>query len=512
MAYLFPLLIFSGLAGGLVLLGLGSISKLRGVRKPVTAAWLLLQALIWFVIPSTSRWVLSTWSPGSLLSGWVIVDMQPEIWWLGFIMALTMSGRMWGETAERREHLPLSGVLLILFLITTWLTISSGSLLMTLIAWGINDVVWCVASLMSGGDGERVVIGTAILGLSSLLLWAVSLFLLQAGDSSLWWLIQPSDSILTLLILAAVIRIGLYPFHIVLDNGSTEEHTLGAIYSLGPLAGIGLLFRILKFPGIQIPTWLVIWALISAAWCSIRACVTKNRAALLWVSYAVLQLIVAASIATMNTHLLFDGVAVWLGCHTLLMMARGSTSVPWSWPAWLAGLFMLASPPSLLLNVYDNILLNVPLYASGIALLTLVLSFIALMMSLRGNFWSVNIPWPSHTISHVIGYVFPIVCIVATTIRFGVGMPTWLLFIVWIGVISLAGVLFIYGRIFQRAWDRLYPILEVFDGQWFYHAIWQGSVNVLNFVRVIADVIEGRGSLLWSLLILLLVMLVVSSR
>ena len=241
MAYLFPLLLFSGLAGGLVLLGLGSISKLRGVRKQVTAAWLLLQALLWFVIPSSGRWILSTWSPGSVLSGWLVIDIHPEIRWVGFILALVLSGRMWGESAERREHLPLSGVLLLLFLLITWLSISSGSLLMTLIAWGISDVVWCVASLMSGGDGERVVIGTAVLGVSSIILWAVSLFLLQDGVSSLWWLIQPSEAILSLLVLAAVLRIGFYPFHIVLDNGSTEEHTLGAIYSLGPLAGIGLL-------------------------------------------------------------------------------------------------------------------------------------------------------------------------------------------------------------------------------------------------------------------------------
>ncbi len=512
MAYLFPLLLYSGLAGGLVLLGLGSISKLRGVRKPVTAAWLLLQSLLWLLLPSSGRWVLSTWSPGSVLSGWLVIDIQPEIWWLGFIVALIFSGRMWGESADRREHLPLSGVLLIFFLLTTWLSITSASLLMTLIAWSISDVVWCVASLMSGADGERVVIGTAVLGVSSILLWAVSLFLLQAGVSSLWWLMQPSESVLSLLLLAAVMRIGFYPFHIVLGNGSTEGYSLGAIYSLAPLAGIGLLFRILKLPDIELPMWLVIWAILSAAWCAIRACITKGRAALLGVSYSALHLIIAASIVTANTRLLFYGVAVWLGCYTLLMMARGPTSVPGSWPAWFAGLYMLASPPSLLLGVYDKIILYVPLWVSGVVLLTLVLSFIALMMALRSGFWTVKIPWAPKIVSYITGYAIPLVCIVFTTIHYGVEMPSWLWLILWIGVMSLAGVLFIYGRIFQQAWGRLYPILDVLDGQWFYHAIWQGSVNWLNVIRVIADVVEGRGSLLWSLLILLLVILVVSSR
>jgi hypothetical protein len=512
MAYLFPLLLFSGITGGLVLLGLGSIPKLRGVRKPVTAAWLLLQALLWYVMPSSGRWVFSTWSPGSVLSGWLIIDIEQDIWWLGFILALVLSARMWGESAERREHLPLSGMLLLLFLLASWLSLSSGSLLMTLISWGISDVVWCVASLMSGGDGERVVIGTAVLGVSSILLWAVSLFLLQEGVSSLWWLIQPTDAVLSLLILAAILRIGLYPFHIVLDNGSTEEHTLGVIYSLSPIAGIGLLVRILKMPGIDIPAWLILWAIGSAFWCAIRACITKNRSAFLWVSYAILHLIIAGSIVSINAHTLLFSLATWLGCFTLLMMARGPVRVPWSWPAWVGGLFLLAAPPSLLLGMYDSIFLNVQPIGSSITLVAFVLAFIALMMAFRGEYWSIRVPWMSHNISNILGYIIPLGCIVSSSIMHGFTMPSALLIILWIGLMSLAGILFIYGGVFQKAWGRLYPVLEVFDGQWLYHAVWQGSVNLLNIIRVISNVVEGRGSLLWSLLILLLVMLVVSSR
>jgi hypothetical protein len=512
MAYLLPLLLFSGLTGGLVLLGLGTIKELRGVRKPVTAAWLLLQSLIWLLLPQSSRWTLSTWSPGSVLSGWLILDIQPALYWVGLILALVLSGRMWGEAAEVREHLPLSGVLLLLFLLTTWLSLLGGSLLMTLITWGLCDIVWCVASLMSGANGERVVIGTAVLGVSSIILWAISLFLLQEGVSAIWWLIQPSKAILSLLIFSAILRIGFYPFHIILDDGSTEEHTLSAIYSLGPIVGIGLLFRILQLPGIQLPQWLAIWAVISALWCAIRSCVAKDRGALVWASYSILHSIIAGAILTSDTRLLSNGLAIWLGCYTLLMMARGPKRVPWAWPAWLAGLFFIATPPSLLLGVYDTILYNTPLLVSITFLFAQVFAFIGLMMALRSEFWTLRIPWVPHIISSLVGYVIPLICIVSTISQYGFVMPSWLLLIIWLGVLSFAGVLFIYGRIFQRAWGRLYPIVEVLDGQWLYHAIWQGSVNVLNIIRVVADVVEGRGSLLWSLLILLLVILVVVSR
>lgn len=511
MAYLFPLLLYSGLAGGLALLGLGSAQKLRGVRKPVTAAWLLLQSFLWLILPSTGRWVLSTWSPGSILSGWLVIDIQPEIWWLGFIIALALSARMWGETAEHREHLPLSGLLLLLYLITTWLSISSGSLLMTLIAWGISDVVWCVSLLMSGADGERVVIGTAVLGIASILLWAVSLFLLQDGVSTLWWLTQPSDAVLSILLLAVVMRVGFYPFHIVLDNGSTEEHALSTIYSLGPLVGVGLLFRIFKLSGIEIPTWFVIWGVTSAVWCALRACISKGREALLWVSYAVLHLIIASAGVTGDTRLLFYGVALWLGCYSLLMMARGP-QVFSSWPVWIAGLYLLATPPSLLAGVYDNLIVHGSPYIIGGVLLSLVLCYIALIASLRGEYWKIRSPWIPQTVSYIIGYGIPFICILSTTMQYGVIMASWTWYILWLGVMSLASVLFINGRVFEKAWGRLSPIIKVLDGQWIYRAIWQGSVNGLSVVRIITNVVEGRGSLLWSMLILLLVMLVVSSR
>jgi hypothetical protein len=512
MADVFPLLLFSGITGGLVLLGLGSVSRLRGVRKQVTAAWLLLQALLWFISPSSSRWILSTWSPGSVLSGWLVLDVSPEIWWTGFVLALVLSGRMWGESAERREHLPLSGVLLILFLMTSWLSLASGSLLMTLLSWGINDVIWCAASLMSGGDGERVVIGTAVLGFSSLILWAVSLFLLQDGISSLWWLIQPTKAVLVLLILAAVMRVGFYPFHIVLDNGSTEEHTVGVIYSLGPIAGIGLLYRILNIPVSEVPTWLAVWAVVSAVWCSIRACMTKGRSAIIWVNYAILQLVICASITTSNTRLLSYGLALWLACFMILTSARGSQHIPYAWPMWMAALFLLASPPSLVLGAVNDIIFNVPPIIGAAALLVLILTFIGLMMALRGDFWLIKVPWVPQKISYALSYLLPISGIVFTSVIFRFSTPTWFIISLWIGVISLAAVMYRYGGILNKAWGRLYPVVEVLDGQWLYHSIWQGSVNLLNLIRVISDVIEGRGSLLWSLLILLIVILIVSSR
>lgn len=511
MSYLFPLLFISGFAGIVVLLGLGSIRKISGIRKPVTAAFVLILALFWYILPSSARFVLSAWSPGSVLNGWLIVDLQPDIWWLGFILALTLSGRMWTETADRSEKQPLTGVLLILFLMVTWLSLASGSLLLTLLSWGISDVIWCVASLMSGADGERIVIGTANLGVSSLLIWAISLFLIRAGVSSLWWLVQPSDSILFLLLLATVIRVGFYPFHIALNDGSGEDNALNTIYTLGPLAGLGLLFRIMRLPGIELPHWLVLWSVGSAAWLAIRACIVQDRSALYWVSYAGLHLIIGAAVLSADTRLLSYGAAFWLGITALLAIHK-TTSYLWSWPALFASVLLLASPSSLMLTVYNWLLVSLPDPVSILTLLTFVFTFFALMMALRNEHKTVKYPFSPQKISYLIGIFLPFLSILLTLSSYRVVMPILLNLFVWLGLLGASVLLFIYGEIFRRAWGRLTHVITVLDGQWLYHAIWQGSVNLLNVFRVFSNVIEGRGSLLWSLLILMLVILVVNNR
>jgi hypothetical protein len=86
---------------------------------------------------------------------------------------------------------------------------------MTLAMWTVFDVIWFLARLMGGADGERVVWASALNGGASLLLWAVSLLLLRDGDSGLWWLMRPSESVRALLLVAAYLRIGFYPFQIV---------------------------------------------------------------------------------------------------------------------------------------------------------------------------------------------------------------------------------------------------------------------------------------------------------
>ncbi len=81
----------------------------------------------------------------------------------------------------------------------------------------------------------------------------------------------------------------------------------------------------------------------------------------------------------------------------------------------------------------------------------------------------------------------------------------------WAGAL-VGGVLLAWKGRATRDWLRqAAPFWDAVGLDWFYHALWRGAEHGLGVVRVAADVIEGSGALLWSLLILLLVLLLAGS-
>ncbi|MGC9346651.1 MAG: hypothetical protein ACP5JG_00820, partial [Anaerolineae bacterium] len=171
MAYFIPLLLYLGLGGGLLLLGICSVPSFCVLRKPLSAALVTALSLVWMLVPQTGRWVLSVWAPSSVTGGWMLLDLQQALWWCILATGFVASGVLWVGVSERTAEVPLTGALMVVLLIVVWMTLTSGSLLMTLAMWAVFDVIWFVARLMARADGERVVWASAISGVATLLLW-----------------------------------------------------------------------------------------------------------------------------------------------------------------------------------------------------------------------------------------------------------------------------------------------------------------------------------------------------
>ncbi len=512
----FPLMLLFGLGGSLLLLLVGSLSSLRKYQLPISAAWTTLLTILWLLVPTEGRWVLSVWAPSSVLEGWLITDVTPALWLCGVAIGLMISGALWVSVAERRHELPLTGALLTIFLTVTFSMLSSGTLLMTLAMWAVFDLFWLVSRLMAGDDGNRVLWSAAVYGASSLLLWGVSLLMLERGSTSLWWLMRPPRPALILLAVAGLIRVGFYPFQIVFPASGSASRTLTLIGLMGPLSGISLLYRLLDLPHTEtLPSLFVIWGGVSVLWLGLIAFIERDHLeGSLWSARAILLAIVTASLASHFSSWLLIGAITWLSTVVLFVSTR-----PWSnkQPFWgllriFATCLLLGTPISVLGQMHI-LSLTPTLFTRMLTVSGLTLANSVLMYGLSQKAQArIDEPWPVQRIARVVGFLMITIGLVVLTPLAPSVIFTGTALAFWGGALLVSVALAVWHDVIEGYLQRWIPVLNFLDMGWAYRSIWQGSENLLGVLRVTSEVLEGSGSILWSVLILLLVLMITGGR
>jgi len=513
---MFSLLLYTGLAGGLLLLVLAASPRLRPLHKPVTAAWLTWLVFLWLMLPQEGRWLLSLWSPGSVLDGQILLDMTPATWWLSLSLVTIFCGVAWVEVAQRRETPPLSGMLVLLLVLVTWMMLASGSVLTMLAMWAVFDVGWSIAGLMSGANTDRVIFGLTLHGISSILLWVVSLFLLQGGVSELWWLMWPSTPMLTLLLIAALIRMGFYPFQVAFPETIGSTRSLSLLYFMGPVTGVALLYRLLLLPGLSSPpAWVTGWGILSLLWGAGMAWAGHRQQSGVGACHALFVGLVAAAWVTRSAASLLFLAGMWAAAGALLALARGydRRAPGWSWPVWLAVLFLLGTSPSpvgtVLWTLFDVLpwTLRLALWLAMILVGAVLLRHVA-----RRPLGAGTPPTVEQRVALSVGLVVLGVMLCLTAAWVKVHPFSWsgfgLWFLAMLGAVALAR----WGKPLRKWLSYSQPLLEFLDMQWLYRSMWRGGEHLLGILRLSAEVIEGSGALLWSLLILFLILLVIVKR
>ena len=496
------------------LLGLQFFTRRQYLRRPMTAAWLTLLTLVWLTLPQEYRWVFSLWSPSTVLEGRLLLEMTPAVWLLGAVLAATFSGVAWIRVTDEQPARPLSGALTIFILLISWLALLSASLLMTLISWAIFDLFWGVAALISGSDDERITFGWAIHGIASLILWIVSLLLVREGSSTLWWLTQPSEALLALLLVTIILRVGLYPWHLVFPPRAKQIGLLLLAAASGPLLGFGLLYRLLSLPlALPFLTEMSTLGLISLLWGGLRAWATRDeRSSLLWAAYALLGGVIAGALSTGSASWLLRALAAWWAGWVLLLLSRrreGWFSL-WSLPGILAVIFLLGIPPSPLGVLYRAALEATSWGGRLLLMLGLTLTGVVFLRVIeRPAKGAVAPPWAWQRTALGVGLLLPVTGMLSSSLLVGSGVWGWVL---WIGVFMLMAVLVWQGDVVRVQLTRLRPIWKLLDLRWLQRTLWQGTEHLFGLMRTLIEVVEGNGALLWSLLMVLLVLLVGKNR
>jgi hypothetical protein len=512
MAYFNTLLMYLGFGGGLLLLGLGSIPRIRQLQKPLSAAWVTIVALVFCLSPATGRWVLSLWSPSSIIQGLLVLDITPPIWWSVVSICAAFSGLLWIAVGERQPALRHASPLVVLNVLILWLILTSGSLLLMLAMWSLFDIVWFLSRSSGVIDDERSVWAVALCGGASILLWIVSLFLLGEGASGLWWLMRPNPSSVTLLLIAACIRIGFYPFQVVHTVSWGRSRVLSLSGVVSPLLGIALLYRLLSLPGNELTfSWMLVWGGVSAFWLGLKALNHSGRDALLPASYALLLIGVTGAIASRDARGLMIASGVWVVCLALMAGARryASDGFLWSWPIIIAQLLLLGVPPSPFLKLYHDVFAMAPWGVRLLCLVGLITASAATIRGTHGRATGRVTPAYAHRwLPLAGGLALLVITMLIVGLQGAVPAIAPMPFALW-GLAVVTGCLVaLWGNQVISLWSRADAVLELLDLGWLYTSIWQGTNNVLSVVRVVAEVVEGSGSVLWSALILLLILMV----
>ncbi len=512
----YPLLFYTGLAGMLSLLGLSASPRLSRARAALTAAWLTLLTLIWMLVPRDLHWLFSLWSPLPVLRGALLVDLTPALWRLGLVLGLTMSGVAWVEVAERRHSSSVGEALALLLLLALWLLISGGSLLLTLTAWALFDLLVSAALLIGGGDGEQVSFTLMLNGFATLLLWAAALLAGQEGVSTLWRVMWPLPSIYTLLMVAVAVRTGLYPFQLVVSHRRPEGGLLLRFATaMQPILGVVLFYRLLTMPGaLPVPRWFTALAMASLLWGALLAWAGggEGGASMRHSLYAVMGAVVIGALPAGGTVML-AAAGSWMAVMALGLLHRG-VERRWpllAWPVWLGTLFLLGLPPSPIGEVYRSALLRLPWAGRPLLLLGVAAALVPWLRYVSQEARAHTAPpWPQQQVALAVGTGLTVAALVINgTVRSPSlwGMTGWGLLLATTGALAFLGRRWMDG---PMVWLR--PFLDFIDLRWLYRALWRGWDHLLAGVRAAAEIVEGRGALIWSLLIVLITLLMAVKR
>ncbi len=531
--------IIAPLVGLVMLLAVARIPLLQPYRRFVvpTAALLSFLGVLFVPLEAARVVIVSRWQPSAFFGASPALRAWPGMWALALAFSLATAASALVQLSRVPQPRALLGIAGLGMLAAGLAGLWSDNLLMALIAWAGFDLAWGVGALAVGLPARRIALGVGLGGLATMALWAGALLAEGRGVGVSWRFLDVGGAGGVLLMIAALLRLGVYPFHLALPGEEGWELPGAAPLLLGPLLGLGLLAQLAGRDSDLFAT---------AAWMEVLAVVTFIGGGALawtrsgagggwpWGSLAALGGLLWASLhAEATASVLAVGGAAWAAGTTLLHLHRGvERSAPW-WSV-AAGLGGLA-------------LLGAPLTGGWAASSALVASLVAA-------------PTAARVVGFLVGQALLTTAMVRRVLRpaapdepagplataaRSAGLASAVLLLLFVGFLPrwlaadvsalalprlltrpglsgwlLWGVGSAIGGAFARWERRLRRRVEAVLGllhdllrmEWASQLLLNSLGRSSAFLGAVADVVEGPGAILWALAIFMLVMLIIVGR
>jgi multicomponent Na+:H+ antiporter subunit A len=530
-----PILILT--LGALLLPLLGAWPRMRGlclVASGIAGLGLIVLWRLGLILPVD--WIAPSWRPLLLFGAPFAFEAAASSWALAAALVATTFLSL--VACCTRADRPGASILALILGATASgaAALFATSFVALVFAWAITDLLLAAAILQYGREGARRA-GLALASgiLATCALWAAPLLAQAEGTSGFLDLAFFTGPSAALLQIAVILRLGLVPFHLWRPiDLEVEPAQLLPLVIIPTLLGFDLLTFL---PALTVGLPALLFALAGltvlvggfVAWSE-----TEEHASLAGVIVAETGLAVLA-VANAGQQ------AVAIAVAAAVAWALGITVFSLT-PGWHRRYFWRATPSLLALLSLLGLPLTLGFVVRFTAYSGLEADLLALVVALIGEtfviaalarlwLWAEPRPWPRHRLLEpVFLLIFGIAALalfwagLSPEIFSGRGEDTALLgladFIGQGGVAGWAGwalplvagvTLFVLGEgLRQRmegGWQGLGALLRL---EWVYGLVFVALHWLVRLIRGIAQIIEGEGALLWTVVILLIILLYVT--
>lgn len=498
---------------------------------------LALLSLIPLAVRQPIETLVSSWRPVSVFGAPASLRVEPLGWLVSLVaiaacasiswMGLAYPGRR--RLASRALALGMTGALVASAYAANMLTLA--------LAWGMFDALFAIGVLARGGGGgagRRAAFAVGFNSAATVCLWVAALAAGQAHRSLYWHLSDLPDTARQLLALAAVLRLGLYPFNQWLP--AIEEDTPGRpalLYILPPLAGLHVLIRLAQLnalPQASALAWLAALSmLVGGALAWLRG---RSREALPYISVSTLGAVVLSALSggltATSAAVMANGAVTWALAMLTLNIGRGfDPKQPWWWPGYALALGALIGLPAttgfaLRTNLAAGLVaggdvLRILLAVAGEtftfgALIHLALAPLKIDAPSR---WKTIVPYAAAiALVALPAYLLPAFgrSLIPELIppSFSTVLPALGFLGVIIFVLPIALAAGLEWSLGDRPLQPRFDFARLMSLEWLYAFAFRLINAVAGWLRSVGALLEGDGAMLWALLILIALYVVLS--
>ncbi len=526
----------------------------KAFQGALSIAIVVLVSVFIFAIGDGRKIVLSSLYPSLLAESAVEMRWDTALWPLGFSFSVVASFLL--LEAVGKDDYP-SHLLVVLFvLLAAGITaLWSANPLTTIVAWAFYDLAFALGSIAAGGSREDAVRRLALGTGAGLLLW-VGVLVAEGGIGSVQWALMPTGGAkMTYWMLAGFFRLGVYPLHISFPRHIRSDSPLVGAFFLGPVLGWGLWIRLALVGGSSLPvgTWMAVPALLTLVGGALLGwTASSSRECVPWISMggngAVLLATVLASLwdegrgiagATVVPTMTL-GAAGWMLGTTMLSSGDGldprrffrAKSLPRN-VLLLIGALSLMGTPATVGFVAESSLLGelvkagrwawtISFFIGQVFLVAAVMRWLFAsdpvegegrgplgeivysigLVGLAGSLVAIGIA-PKNLLLGMNSFLAPSL----ESLLAGPGLAGWLL---WGGALLLGSILaWLDASLRPRISLWLTVLHDVLLLDWGYDLLMGAFEQGFGVLRVVDDILNGRGALLWACIVVLMLALVV---